>query len=195
MEKIIIATANPHKSKEFCEIFAPKQVLCLADIGFEGEIEENGTTFLENALIKAKTVSEFLKNKGIVASVLADDSGLCVQALDGAPGVYSARYAGGAHDFKANRQKLLEQLKDKTNRDAYFECALVEYFPDGSYILGSGKTHGKITTQEIGDNSFGYDCLFWSYDLNKTFGQASSQEKNSVSHRGRAIADLMSKKK
>lgn len=112
MEKIIIATANQHKLKEFAQIFAPKQVLSLKDIGFEQEIEETGTTFFENALIKAKTVSEFLAKKSISASVIADDSGLCVNALDGAPGVYSARYAG-KHTFEANRQKLLNQLKDK----------------------------------------------------------------------------------
>ena len=189
MKKIILASNNKHKISEFRSIFSDCEILSLADIGFFEDIDENGSTFVENSLIKARAVSSFLKSKGIVANVIADDSGLCVDALNGAPGIYSARYSQ-AHNDKSNREKLLENLKNETNRNAHFNCTLVELFPDGKYLIAEGKTFGLITSEEIGDTSFGYDCLFFSTDLNKTFGEASSEEKNSVSHRGRAIEKL-----
>lgn len=193
MEKIILASNNEHKIKEFSQIFSDKQVLSLKDIGYENEIEETGKTFLENALIKAKTISKFLKEKGIFASVIADDSGLCVEALNGEPGVYSARYAGEHGNKVENRKKLLKKLEGIKNRKAYFNCTLVKYFPSGMYIVAEGKTYGQIIHEEQGDKSFGYDCLFLSDDLNKVFGLATSEEKNSVSHRNRAIQILISK--
>ena len=147
------------------------------------------SSFAENSLIKARAVGEFLKKKGDVANVIADDSGLCVDALNGEPGIYSARYSE-SHNDKSNREKLLRNLQNETNRKAYFNCTLVELFPDGRYLIAEGKTFGKITTQEIGDTSFGYDCLFFSDELNKTFGEATSQEKNNVSHRKKAIENL-----
>jgi len=189
MEKIILASNNNHKIKEFKEIFLDCEVLALKDIGYTEEIEENGTTFEENSLIKARAVSEFLKKKGIIASVLADDSGLCVEALNGAPGIYSARYSGD-HDFAKNRLKLLRELKGEKNRKAYFNCTLVELYPNNEYIVAEGRVYGTITEEEIGDNSFGYDCLFYSDELQKTFGEASAEEKNKISHRGRAIEKL-----
>lgn len=195
MEKIILASNNEHKVKEFSQIFADKQVLSLKDIGYKNEIEETGETFLENALIKAKTISKFLKEKGIVASVLADDSGLCVEVLNGEPGVYSARYAGGHDNKEANRKKLLKKLEGAKNRKAYFVCCLVKYFPNDTYIVAEGKTYGQITHEEKGDKSFGYDCLFLSDDLGKVFGLATSEEKNSVSHRKRAIEILINSEK
>lgn len=195
MEKIILASNNSHKIKEFSQIFTDKQILSLSDIGYFEDIEETGDTFLENALIKAKTISTWLKQKNITASVVADDSGLCVEALDGAPGVYSARYAGTHGNSAENRKKLLDELKEKTNRKAHFLCTLVEFFPDGTYIAADGRTFGQITYEEFGDKSFGYDCLFLSDDLKKTFGQASSEEKNAVSHRNRAILQLIEKRK
>lgn len=194
MRTIVLASNNKHKIAEFTKMFSGSRVLSLKDIGFEEEIEENGETFFENSMIKAKAVSTFLKNKGIVASVIADDSGLCVEALNGAPGIYSARYAG-EHSDKANRDKLLKELKGENNRKAYFNCTLVELYPDGQYLTVEGRTYGTITEQEIGDTSFGYDCLFLSDDLNKTFGEASEDEKNRVSHRGRAVELLKQKRK
>ena len=122
--------------------------------------------------------------------VLADDSGLCVDALNGEPGVYSARYAGGHGNNQANRDKLLSNLEGK-DRSAYFCCTIVVMYPDGTYKVFEGKTYGKITTEELGDKSFGYDCIFYSNDLNKTFGEASEEEKNSVSHRARALNQLI----
>ena len=189
MKKIILASNNSHKIKEFKEMFSDYEVLALNDIGFYEDIVEDGDTFEENSLIKAKVVSKYLKEKGILASVIADDSGLCVEALNGEPGVYSARYCGD-HDSVKNRAKLLKELDGVKNRKAWFNCTLVEMYPDGKYIVAEGKTFGRITTEEFGDTYFGYDCLFFSDELGKTFGEATADEKNKVSHRGRAIERL-----
>lgn len=189
MKKIVLASNNKHKIEEFKQLFPEYEVLALKDIGFMEDIVEDGTTFFENSMIKARTISEYLKSKGIEASVIADDSGLCVDALNGEPGIYSARYAA-EHNDSANRKKLLDKLNGVSDRKAYFNCTLVELFPNGEYITVDGKTFGNITEEEIGDTSFGYDCLFLSDELGKTFGEATSDEKNSVSHRGRAIQQL-----
>ena len=189
MKKIVLASNNKHKIKEFKEILENVEILTLNDIEFFDEIEETGSTFLENALIKASTISDYLKDKGLDYDVISDDSGLCCDALNGAPGIYSARYAGGHGDSKANRDKLIKELyaKDKT---AYFNCTIVLYRIDGTYDYREGKTYGKILNEEIGDTSFGYDCIFLSDDLNKTFGEATSEEKNKVSHRYRALNQI-----
>ena len=189
MKKIVLASNNKHKIKEFKEILENVEILTLNDIEFFDEIEETGTTFLENALIKASTISEYLKNKGLDYDVLADDSGLCCEALNGAPGIYSARYAGGHDNAKANRDKLIQELKEK-DKTAYFNCTIVLYHIDGTYDYKEGKTYGKIIEEELGDTSFGYDCIFLSGDLNKTFGEATSEEKNKVSHRYRALNQI-----
>ena len=190
MEELIIATQNEHKMKEYKEYFKKYNVLSLNDIGFEGEIDETGDTFEENSLIKAKAVSEWLHKNGKDAPVIADDGGLCVDALGGAPGVYSARYAGN-HDAKANRHKLLHELKGAKTRNAHYTDVLTKYYPDGHYVVGVGHTYGRITYKEYGDTSFGYDSIFYSYDLHKTFGKSTKQEKNKVSHRGRALVELL----
>ena len=145
-------------------------------------------------MIKAKAISDFLKNKNLSYDVLADDSGLCVNALNGEPGIFSARYAGD-HTSEANRQKLLENLKGKNDRTAYFNCTLVLLHPDGSYIEAVGKTYGHILEEKDGDSEFTYDCLFFSDELGKSFSSASPEEKNSVSHRGKAIQNLIKKLK
>jgi XTP/dITP diphosphohydrolase len=188
MRKIVLASNNKHKVKEIKEILSDIELLTLNDIGFNEEIDETGTTFLENALIKAETVSNFLKNNNLDYDVLSDDSGLSCIALDGKPGVYSARYASD-HDIKLNRTKLISDLKDK-DKKAYFNCTLVLYHIDGKYEYAEGKTYGTIIEEEKGDTSFGYDCIFLSDDLNKTFGEATEQEKNSVSHRFRALKQI-----
>ena len=188
MKTIVLASNNKHKVKEFKEILENQEILTLDDIGFGTEIEENGTTFLENALIKARTVSAYLKEKNLDYDVLADDSGICAIALNLEPGVYSARYSGD-HDFKSNRNKLVENLKDK-DKTAYFNCTLVLYHMDGTYKVSEGKTYGKIIEEERGDKSFGYDCIFLSDELKKTFGEATSDEKNKVSHRYKALKGI-----
>lgn len=192
MKKIILASNNNHKLKEFQEVFCGFEVLGLKDIGFTDEIIEDGDSFEENSEIKARAVQAFLKEKGVSADVVADDSGLVVEALGGEPGIYSARYSG-EHDDKANREKLLQRLMFNENRDAYFVCCLVVIKSNGEKVVAEGKTYGRITNDEKGDTSFGYDCLFFSNELNKTFGEATPEEKNSISHRGRAIKELLKK--
>lgn len=191
MERLVLASNNKNKIREFREIFKDREILSLNDIGYFDEIEETGETFLENALIKASSISKYLKNKNIFCDVIADDSGLCVESLNGEPGVYSARYAGIHGDDTKNRQKLLNELKDKENRKAYFVCNIVLYKPDDTYINVEGRTYGTIADEERGSKTFGYDCLFLSDDLHKTFGEATSLEKNKVSHRARALEKLL----
>ena len=189
MRKIVLASNNKHKIKEFKEILNDVEILTLNDIGYLEDIEETGKTSLENAIIKAKTVSEFLKEKNLEYDVVADDSGLFCIGINLEPGIYSARYSGDQGNDAANRKKLLENLKDK-NRDAYFCCTIVLYHIDGTYEYKEGKTYGKIIDEERGDTSFGYDAIFFSDELNKTFGEATSEEKNSISHRARALNEI-----
>ncbi|MBQ7642322.1 MAG: RdgB/HAM1 family non-canonical purine NTP pyrophosphatase [Clostridia bacterium] len=187
MKKLIVATGNKGKLREISEILGDRyQVVSMKEAGFDGDIEENGSTFYENALIKARTVSERL---GVDA--LADDSGLCVNALGGAPGIYSARFGGEHGNDALNRKVLLEKMQGKTDRSAYFACYVVLYRADGSIVCGSGQTEGSIMLSEKGNGGFGYDSLFFSDDLKKSFAQATEEEKNSVSHRYRAIIDLL----
>lgn len=187
---IVLASNNPHKLKEFQRILTDYTIITLHDIEFDREIEETGETFEENALIKAKTIHDYLTEKGLDYIVVAEDSGLCVDALNGAPGIYSARYAGGHGDDQKNREKLQKELEGK-KRDAYFVCTIMVYYPNGEHKTFVGKTFGKITECELGRKDFGYDCIFYSNDLKKTFGEATEEEKNSVSHRGRAIQEMM----
>ena len=194
MRKIILASNNPHKIKEFKEIFSDAEILSLNDIWYTDDIIENWETFLDNALIKCRAVREFLKWKWIEGNIIADDSGLCVNALDWAPWVYSARYAI-EHDVAANNAKLLKELEWKEDRSAYYMCCIVEMFPNWDYIYSEWTTLGKILTEEIWDKWFAYDCLFFSDDLQKSFWQATDEEKNKVSHRWRAIANLIEKER
>ena len=189
MKKIVLASNNKHKIKEFKEILDNVEILTLNDIQFFDEIEENGNNFLENALIKSSTISKHLKDKNLDYDVIADDSGICCEALNLAPGIYSARYSGSHGNDKANRDKLIKDLKDK-DKTTYFSCTIVLYHIDGTYDYKEGRTYGKIIDEELGDTSFGYDCIFLSDDLNKTFGEATSEEKNKVSHRYRALEQI-----
>lgn len=188
MKKIILATRNQHKIAEIKSMLSGYEVLSLNDIGFMSEIEETGKTSTENAKIKALAVRDFCKEKGIDTPVIADDSGLFINSLNGEPGVNSARYAGD-HNDEANRQKVLSNLEGKIDRTAYYECAIC-YASWTEVKLFVGKTYGEITTEKIGDESFCYDCIFYSADLEKTFGEATEEEKDAVSHRGRAIEKL-----
>lgn len=190
MKTILLATNNQHKLKELKELLANYNIITLKDIEYFNEIEENGQTFEENALIKAKTIHNYLNQKGLDYIVIADDSGLCVDSLNGAPGVYSARYAGKHGDDQANRNKLQKELEGK-EKSAYFICTIVVYYPNGQYKVFEGKTYGEIIAEEKGSKEFGYDCIFYSNELNKTFGEATEEEKNSVSHRGRAIKEML----
>ncbi len=192
-ETLVVATGNKHKLQEIQAIFKDVRVVSAREAGYLGDPEETGATFEENAIIKARAAAEALN-----LPALADDSGLCVAALGGAPGIYSARYAGGHGDDKKNREKLLAELGDEKNRAAYFRSAAALCFPQsmgGKTVTATGDTHGRILTREEGENGFGYDCLFYSDDLCKSFGVASAEEKNTVSHRFRALTALKEKLK
>lgn len=191
--ELVIASNNINKIKEIKNILGDffENVYSLKDIGLDVDVEETGKTFFENAMIKAKTICQ-LTNK----VALADDSGLRVDFLNGEPGVYSARYAGEEHDDEKNIDKLLLTMEKTIDRKANFTSTIVVYYPNGSYVSADGVVYGEITTERQGTNGFGYDPIFFSYELNKTFGQASDQEKNKVSHRGKAlekIRELLSK--
>ena len=187
--KLVIASNNQHKIQEIKAVLNGKfeEITTLDEENIVCDPEENGETFLENAIIKACAVAEHTDK-----AVLADDTGLCVDALNGRPGVHSARYAS-AHDSVANRRKLLAELEDVTDRSAYFTTVVVLLYPDGTVITGQGEVHGEIIDEERGVNGFGYDCIFYSDELKKTFAEATTEEKLSVSHRSRALKDLLNK--
>ena len=187
-ERLVVASGNAHKIKEIAEIFTDFDVVSQKAMGFNEDVEETGETFQENALIKARATA-----KALNCLALADDSGICVEALDGAPGIYSARYAGEHGNDKKNRDFLLRNLQGKSNRRAYFISAVALVYPDGKEIVAEGRTYGNILHEEVGENGFGYDCLFESEDLGKSFGVASADEKNAVSHRFRALQSLLQK--
>ena len=181
--KIIVATGNQNKVREISQCLGEGfTVVSMKDIGLDLDIEENGTTFGENAYIKAKAVYDRCHQ-----TVLADDSGLVVNALGGAPGVYSARYAGEGHDDSANNQKLLRNMEGVEDRSAYFACAICCILEDGSHFTVEGRCHGTIAQGLLGSGGFGYDPLFYVEEYQKTFGELSPEEKNAISHRGQAL--------
>ena len=189
MKEIVAATNNPDKLREIREILGTKfSILSLKDEGVSVEIVENGLSFYDNALIKAKTVTELTGKPS-----LADDSGLIVPALGGAPGIYSARYGGEDCDSLLNRAKLLKEMKDIENRDASFYSSIVLFFPDSTVVSAEGEAKGMILKEEQGKKGFGYDSLFFSFALKKSFAEATPEEKNSVSHRGVALKNLLKK--
>lgn len=190
MQTVIIASGNKGKLKEFKELMMdlPVEVKSLADFPEIGEIEETGTTFAENAYIKAKAVYDVT---GWVC--IADDSGLEVDALDGAPGIYSARYAGEEKDDAANNAKLLKALADVPDpkRGAQFHCAIVTVDQNGKRYDAEGIVRGVILREERGDNGFGYDPLFYIPEFDKTTAELSMDEKNAISHRGKAVRQMV----
>ncbi|WP_239254770.1 XTP/dITP diphosphatase [Listeria ilorinensis] len=189
MKQLVIATANPGKAKEFEEMLAPYGITIktLADFPEIGEIEETGTTFAENAALKAETVA-----KQIGEVVIADDSGLMVDALDGAPGIYSARYAGEAHNDAKNNEKLLNDLQNVVEeaRTAKFHCTLAVSSPTGQTDFYTGEVKGIIATAPSGSNGFGYDPLFYLPEYGTTMANLSPEEKNKISHRANALKRL-----
>ena len=194
--KLILASRNRKKIKEMEALLSQYvegvQILSLDDIGFEGDIEENGETYEENALIKARTAVEASGNR--YASI-ADDSGLSVDALGGAPGVYSARYAGGHGDDAANNTLLLQNLAagPPAQRTARFVCCIACVFPDGTSFTVRGETEGLIIDDARGEGGFGYDPYFYYTPFGKTFAELSADQKNAISHRGKAVEKLAEK--
>ena len=185
MKEIIAATNNKNKLREIREILNDITVYSLDDVGIICEPEENGATFEENALIKARAVYALAQKP-----VIADDSGIIANALHDRPGVYSARFAGTHGDDRANNQKLLDMLEGETDRTAYFMSAVALICKEGEFVA-SGKTEGEILTTPLGENGFGYDPLFYSYELSRGFGESTAQQKNSVSHRAKALKNLL----
>ncbi|MEI0479281.1 RdgB/HAM1 family non-canonical purine NTP pyrophosphatase [Brachyspira pulli] len=183
LDKLVIATSNQHKLKEIENIFKGtviKEILPIpSDIG---EIIENGTTFIENSLIKAKAVYNYTKLPS-----LADDSGICVNALNGEPGIYSARYGGENLGYKEKMQLILDKLKNKDDRSAYFITSAVCVLDDNYYIALEGRVNGKIIESPRGFDGFGYDPIFQPDRYNVTYAEMSLEEKNSMSHRALAM--------
>ena len=187
MIEIVFATANKHKLSELRAILTEYKILSLNDIGFSEVIEEDGLTFQENAMIKARAVHLFCEK-----TTIADDSGLCVESLNGAPGVYSARYADTHGDDKKNNQKLLQEMKNvpEGKRDAKFVCAGAVVFEDGTQQSAYGEVSGRIAFEESGENGFGYDPLFICNETGQRYAQMDMNQKNEISHRRRAFEKL-----
>lgn len=189
---IVIASGNQGKVREIKRIVEPfgLNAYSMTELGLFVDPDETGTTFYQNAMIKAKALSELTE-----LPVLSDDSGLIVPALNNEPGVLSARYAGAGHDDRANNVKLLKNMENISERTAYFMSVVVLYFSDGTSVYGEGTVMGRILRGLRGTNGFGYDPLFYSDELKKSFGEATDVEKDTVSHRQRALLNLVSKLK
>lgn len=189
MQKLVLASNNPGKLREFQFLLQPLgiEVLTQAQLGID-EAEEPHNTFIENALAKARHVSHLSK-----LPALADDSGICVEALGGAPGVLSARYAGEPKSDQRNNEKLLQVMQGVTDRRAHYYCVLVllHHADDPQPLIAEGEWHGEIAQQPSGDGGFGYDPLFWLAELGKTSAQLEREQKHAISHRGKALRVLL----
>jgi len=184
--KLVFATNNAHKLEEARQILsAYVEVISLHDAGFDNDIEETGQTLEENASIKSTTV---FSATGL--NCFADDTGLEIEALDGRPGVVSARYAGPCHNFSANVDKVLDELKNETNRKALFRTA-ISLILDGKEYLFEGIVNGEIMHERSGNGGFGYDPVFRPEGYNQSFAELSAGEKNAISHRGRALEKMV----
>ena len=188
--RFVLATHNPGKLREMGEILKDFgiEVVSPRDLGITVDVEETGTTFAENALLKAKAIC---KEANLPA--IADDSGLCVDALNGAPGVYSARYGGEGLDDKGRYMLLLSSLRGAPTRAAHFACAVACAFPNGDTLTAEDRCDGSIAYAPLGEGGFGYDPVFLLPGTGKTFGQLTQEEKSAVSHRGRALKDFAGK--
>ena len=182
--KFVLATQNQKKLREMSDILSGfgVEVVTPKSLGIDLEVEETGTTFAENAMLKAKAICEAANLPAI-----ADDSGLCVDALAGAPGVYSARYGGEGLDDVGRYRLLLENLRGQTTRTAHFACAIACALPNGDTLTAEGKVEGTIAFAPMGEGGFGYDPIFFYPPLRKTFGQLTAEEKHGISHRGKAL--------
>ena len=188
--RFVLATHNPGKLQEMGEILRDLgvEVVSPAALGIPVDVEETGTTFLENALLKAKAIC-----RAANLPAIADDSGLCVDALNGAPGVYSARYGGEGLDDRGRCMLLLNSMRGATTRAAHFSCAVACVFPNGDTLTAEGRCDGSIAYAPLGDGGFGYDPVFLLPGTGKTFGQLSQEEKSAVSHRGKALKEFAGK--
>ena len=188
--KFVLATHNPGKLREMGEILSSfgVEVVSPADVGITVDVEETGTTFAENAMLKAKAICAA---SGLPA--IADDSGLCVDALNGGPGVYSARYGGEGLDDRGRYTLLLQNMRGQTTRAAHFACAIACVFPDGKTLTAEGRCDGAVAFAPMGTGGFGYDPVFLVPEKGRTFSQLTEAEKNEISHRGKALRDFAGK--
>ena len=188
--KFVLATHNPGKLKEMSAILSQfgVEVVCPKDLGITVDVEETGTTFAENAMLKAKAICAAAQLPAI-----ADDSGLCVAALGGAPGGYSARYGGEGLDDRGRYLLLLNNLRGQTTRAAHFACAIACAFPNGDELTAEGRCDGAIAFAPMGEGGFGYDPVFLVPEKAKTFGQLTAEEKSQISHRGKALQAFAAK--
>ena len=186
--KLIIASNNAHKLVEIKAILGSlfDEILSMREAGIEHETIEDGSSFMENAVKKAKEIAEL---SGCCA--LADDSGICVDALDGAPGIYSARFCGHHGDDEANNRLLLKKLEGREDRGAHYTCAIALVYPDGRQVCAEGYMYGQIGYEEKGENGFGYDPLFFLPEYGCTAAQLSPEQKNQISHRASALHALL----
>ena len=186
--KLIIASNNKHKIYEIKKIIGEKfdTILSAREAGIEHETVEDGTTFMENAIKKAREIAEISG-----AYALADDSGICCDALGGAPGIYSARFSGGTDED--NNALLLERLSDKEDKSAHYTCAMALCSPEGELTLAEGYMYGTITANRRGERGFGYDPLFIPTGESRTVAEMTDEEKNAISHRGKALELLLEK--
>lgn len=182
--RFVLASHNPGKLREMQTVLGQLgvEVVLQSALGINLEVEENGTTFAENARLKAEAVC---KASGLPA--IADDSGLCVDALNGGPGVYTARYGGSGLDDEGRYRLLLNNLRGASTRAAHFETAISCVFPDGAELTAAGRCDGTIAYAPMGSDGFGYDPVFFVPRLKKTFAQLTAEEKNAISHRGNAL--------
>ena len=193
--KLILATSNKDKAREIAEILdgTPFVVTTMKEEGFDPDIVEDGKTFEENALIKARTVHALAEG----AYVMADDPGLCIDALDGAPGIYSARFCGEDSTYPEKFAKIFEMLKDvpEEKRTAKFVCSIAVVRPDGSEFTVRGEVCGVLHEKPMGDGGFGYDPIFYVPEFGMTTAQMTKEQKNSISHRGKASRAMAEKLK
>ena len=189
-QKFVLATHNPGKLKEMSSILSRfgVEVVSPKELGITVDVEETGTTFAENAMLKAKTICAAA---GLPA--IADDSGLCVDALNGGPGVYSARYGGEGLDDKGRYTLLLNSMRGQATRAAHFTCSIACAFPNGDTLTAAGQVQAPIAFAPMGEGGFGYDPVFFYPPLAKTFGQLTAEEKSTISHRGQALKEFSAK--
>jgi XTP/dITP diphosphohydrolase len=187
MKDIVIASNNKGKLNDFKVIFPDFNIIPISDLVEGFDVEETGTTFEENAKLKSEAGAQ-----AVYKTVIADDSGLEVTALNGEPGVYSARYAGNEKDDDANIEKVLDKLGNDTNREARFVCVISMTTAEGETKQFRGELTGEITLNKIGEEGFGYDPIFYVTEKNKTLAQMPAEDKNEISHRKKAIAQLQS---
>ena len=190
MERFLVASKNKDKIHEISEILAecPFEIVGMENIGIHTDVVEDADSFQGNALLKAKAIHE-----QVGGYVMADDSGLCIDALDGAPGIYSSRFCGEDSTYQEKFEKIWEMLKDvpKEKWTAHFVCAIAVIRPDGSHFIVQEQCDGVLLDSPRGDNGFGYDPIFYVPEIGKTTAEISDEEKNAISHRGKALRSML----